>query len=104
MARVCLGLPDGRPCPTRAVTDRTRCPSCERVRQRQRGTPDQRGLDADYRRNRAVVMAAAQGRCYFRGCRTTATTCDHIVPRRDGGGNEVGNLRASCPAHNYGRR
>ena len=85
-------------------TERTRCAIHERQYQRDRGSPTARGLDAEYQRNRAIVMAEAQGRCYYPGCTTPATTCDHIKPRRDGGGNDVGNLRASCPAHNYGRR
>ena len=97
MTRICLT--EG--CPT--LTNTTRCPACTRQRDRQRGTTTERGLGAAYQRNRAIVLAGNPP-CYVPGCTSPATTADHIVPRRDGGGHEVGNLRPSCPRHNAGRR
>lgn len=96
MASPCIHrFPDGTACGR--PTEHTRCAIHRR-------TTAQRGYGAEYRRNRLIVMAEAQGRCYVPGCHTPATTCDHIVPRRDGGGNDVANLRASCALHNYGWR
>lgn len=92
-----------RPClDCRVATTRTRCPSCQRQWDRQR-TAHRTGYGGDYPRNRALVLAASD-RCYVAGCTTPATTADHIVPLRDGGSHDVGNLRSSCVRHNSGRR
>lgn len=73
-----------------------------------RKTPDDRRRDAqvygaEYRRNRAATLKRAGWRCEIRTegiCTGRATTCDHIIPVSQGGGHELGNLRAACaPCH-----
>jgi 5-methylcytosine-specific restriction endonuclease McrA len=49
-----------------------------------------------YQANRKVVLEAAGFRCQWPGCRSRATTVDHIVPLARGGGHDLANLRASC--------
>ena len=39
----------------------------------------------------------------YPGCTGRATTADHVRPRRDGGGDELENLRASCRHCNEAR-
>jgi 5-methylcytosine-specific restriction endonuclease McrA len=53
-----------------------------------------------YQRNRRLVLDAAEGRCYWPGCRRLATTADHIVPLARGGDHSAGNLRPCCWHHN----
>lgn len=84
--------------------ERERARPRERERGRERGSPTARGLGHRYQVNRAEVLAAADGWCWVDGCMSPATTADHIVPRAQGGGSDIANLRASCPRHNYGRR
>ena len=62
--------------------------------------------DPEYRRNRAYVMRRAGGRCECEGgcgrhagpCgrRDRRLQCDHIIPRAQGGGHDIGNLQALC--------
>lgn len=99
--RPCLGL-DGQPCPTRSLTDSTRCPDCTRTKDRSRQAT-RPGYPRQYRAARAIVLAGAT-RCYVPGCPEPPTTADHIRPLKDGGSHEVGNLRPSCVKHNSGRR
>lgn len=89
----CLGC--GRP------TQRTRCATCARGRDRARGTPAQRGYGAQYRKARQLVLQGATA-CYVQGCTETPTTADHVVPLRQGGGSDATNLRPACRTHNYG--
>jgi 5-methylcytosine-specific restriction endonuclease McrA len=51
---------------------------------------------AEYRHNRLAVLEAAGWRCEWPGCGRPANSCDHILPLSQGGGNTLGNLRASC--------
>ena len=53
-----------------------------------------------YRRNRALVLEAAGGQCYWPGCDRPATTADHKLPLRLGGSHDISNLRAACVHHN----
>lgn len=73
-----------------------------------RNTPEDRARDqafygsAEYKRNRPIAMRRDKWRCQIRlpGCAGAAATCDHIVPRAEGGGHGLDNLRAACrPCH-----
>jgi len=89
--RPCLGLP-GKPCG--APTSSTRCPSCSYLNEKgRRPNFRARGYDAEYQRNRALLLSTNPG-CYR--CGAPATTADHITPRSQGGGNGMGNLRPAC--------
>jgi hypothetical protein len=58
-----------RPCLERGcprLSRKTRCPEHERAREVRRGTSTQRGYNAEYRRNRAIVLAAS-GVCAYCG-------------------------------------
>ena len=56
---------------------------------------------AEYRRNRAVILAGHPA-CAVRGpaCTGAATTADHIVSRVQGGDDSLANLRPACAACN----
>lgn len=61
---------------------------------RSRPGPRQRGLDAEYETNRAIVLANSR-LCWL--CRHDgADQADHVIPRHLGGTSAVANLR---PAH-----
>jgi len=96
-----------RPCLTcGAPCTASRCPSCTRARQRVRdawrGSARQRGYNAEYERNRKLVLAASDGVCAW--ChRRPATTVDHTIPLAKGGTNEIGNLIPSCGLCNASR-
>ncbi len=79
-----------RPClDCGALTSATRCPSCTRRREAKRGTPTQRGYDAEWARLSRRVRAE-QPWCSRCG-RTDDLTVDHIVP-----GSLDGGLRVLC--------
>lgn len=64
-------------------------------------TPEDRRNDAknygpEYKRNRAVVLRQAGGRCAECGRRDRRIQVDHITPVSQGGGHAVENLRALC--------
>lgn len=62
---------------------------------------DAESYGADYRRNRAIALRRDKWQCQIRladVCTGRATDCDHIVPRSQGGSNDVQNLRAACKA------
>jgi 5-methylcytosine-specific restriction enzyme A len=82
-----------------------RCDVCRRKRvsqrSQQRGTRQQQGYDAEYQRNRALVIAAQP---YCAACyRTDRLTADHIVPLSQGGTNDISNLRTYCIGCNSAR-
>ena len=81
---VCLGGRDGERCPR--LSDQRRCPT-HRTRQA-------RGYDAEYDRNRPLVLLRDGGRCRYCGAR--ATTADHVVPKSAGGSSSMSNLVAAC--------
>lgn len=75
-----------------------------------KNTPDDRrrsaaAYDARYRRNRDRAMRRDRWRCQLRIpgiCIGAASECDHIISRADGGGSDLGNLRAACkPCHQH---
>lgn len=43
-----------------------------------------------------LVVEAADGRCYYCGCRPEILTCDHMVPFCRGGTNEITNIVPAC--------
>ncbi|KPM52886.1 hypothetical protein ACG83_25985 [Frankia sp. R43] len=106
----------GSPLPSLACLDcgklsqGSRCPACatarrrskERQRAAHRPSPYQRGYNAEYRRNRAIVLADGPC-CFVEGCTAAATTVDHILPLSLGGTNELDNLRPACRRHNASR-
>jgi 5-methylcytosine-specific restriction enzyme A len=79
-------------------TSRGYCPTHAAARERERGTPTQRGYTAGWRRIRArfLVMNPLCADCRERGRYTVATEVHHLVPLRDGGTHEDGNLAALC--------
>ncbi len=87
-----------------------RCPAHTIAHQRdydqRRGSPLQRGFDAEYARNRKIVLANAVS-CAVCGELFTIdspATCGHVIARVDGGSNELSNLRPECRRCNFGRR
>lgn len=73
-------------------------------------TPEDRARDAafygdpEYKRNKAVVRRRSGGRCEVveagqRCSSRKGVQCDHIVPRAQGGGHALGNLRDTCRDH-----
>jgi 5-methylcytosine-specific restriction endonuclease McrA len=81
------------------VTAQTPCSSC-------RGTyKPLRHDDAEYRRNRHIVLGNAK-RCAITGREATADdplTADHIVPLSQGGTHQLDNLRPVLRSVNSGR-
>jgi len=107
MKRACLGPAPWVRCPRRALIDTgSRCSSCrsayQRRRDARRGTPAQRGYNAEYQRNRKAVLAASDGMCAW-GCGRAATTVDHVVPLARGGSNDLDNLVPACATCNSSR-
>jgi 5-methylcytosine-specific restriction endonuclease McrA len=85
------------------------CDECRNLVERRRGRPSasQRGYDAEYRRNRLVVVdQAKRGRecviCGLGFCSTDLITAEHIVPIRQGGNNAKNNLGPAHTKCNYG--
>lgn len=69
---------------------------------RERGSAHQRGYGADWRRLRAVVLAAEPlcRICAGAGRVTAATVVDHITPKAQGGPDTPANLQPLCaPCH-----
>ena len=86
------------------LTSRTRCALHERLRQRRRGTPTQRGYDAAYQRARRALLSVAE-RCAWCGQPPRPRdplTADHVVPLAQGGGTD-GNLVAAHRSCNSAR-
>lgn len=79
-------------------TSGTRCPSCERAHERQRGTPTQRGYTYAWSR---IVAEAIEAQPWCSVCGATADlTGDHIVPLSRGGSNDRANCRVLCRSCN----
>ncbi|MFN7583910.1 MAG: HNH endonuclease [bacterium] len=56
---------------------------------------------AEYKRNRKIVLEAANWTCHY--CGNPANEADHILPVSLGGSNEVSNLLPCCKQCNSGR-
>ena len=65
-------------------------------------TPEDRRRDnavygsAEYRKNRAIARRRAGGVCEQCQHRHPKLQCDHIIPKSQGGGNALSNLRMLC--------
>lgn len=73
-------------------------------------TPEDRARDAAfygdpvYKRNKKIVRRRSGGRCEItedgKRCNSRkGVQCDHIVPRAQGGGHALENLRDTCSYH-----
>ena len=93
MRRLCLD------CMVR-TTDKGRCDLCRRKRNTALGTKQQRGYDAEYTRNRALVLAGNPP-CHY--CPRPATTAGHIRSIKRGGGSNIENLQPECYPCNVGK-
>lgn len=82
----------------------SRCPAHTKLKQAirdaERGSPAERGYNAEYRANRQKVLAASL-MCYW--CGAVATTADHVVALANGGSNDLHNLVSSCAPCNSSR-
>jgi 5-methylcytosine-specific restriction endonuclease McrA len=100
----CLGLP-GHPCGK--LSQDTRCPAHKQLtnqaREARRGTRQERGLDAEYDRNRIILLANVTvcAVCGEPGSPRDPLTAGHITPRNEGGDNDLSNLRAEHASYNY---
>ncbi len=105
MLKPCLGAPGNR-CGRLIRGIGPRCVDCARAYQRardlKRGTAAQRGYNAEYMRNRALVLADGPHGCAW-GCGRVATTVDHRIPLARGGTNDVENLMPCCALCNSSR-
>jgi hypothetical protein len=70
-----------------------------RVYDSQRVSPAQRGLDAEWRKLRAQVIAETGGICEWPGCGRPGRDLAHIVPWDRGGPNTRENVRWLCHPH-----
>jgi 5-methylcytosine-specific restriction enzyme A len=67
-------------------------------------SPTTRAQDAEYRRNRALVLAGSPPCALRTHCDgAPATTADHVVPVAAGGTNTLSNLRPACLSCNAAR-
>jgi 5-methylcytosine-specific restriction endonuclease McrA len=48
---------------------------------------------------RAAVIRRSRGQCEVPGCTSPGAVVDHVVSRRRGGTDELGNLRHLCRRH-----
>jgi 5-methylcytosine-specific restriction endonuclease McrA len=84
------------------ATSKTRCPTCSyRNEKTRRPNFRDRGYDAEYQHNRALLLAD-HPTCAICGT-APATTADHITPRSQGGTNQIDNLRPACHPCNSAR-
>ena len=56
-------------------------------------------LSAEWRTLRRACLDRDGWRCVAAGCGRAAIVADHIISRRDGGPDELGNLRSLCRLH-----
>ena len=63
-------------------------------------------LPKDWERRREMIFMRDNSLCTISGprCMVAATEVDHIVPREEGGGHELHNLRAVCQECHKDRR
>lgn len=82
-------------------TIRGMCRKCNRSNDRSRRPPATERYPAEYRKNRAILLAGDPA-CYW--CGKPATTADHYpVKRVDGGSHGLENLVPACAKCNSGR-
>jgi 5-methylcytosine-specific restriction endonuclease McrA len=84
-----------------------RCPACTRAKQQQRdalrGSPRERGYDAEYQRLRGQLLSVTPAPLCHWGCGRLATTADHVLALSEGGHNVVDNLVPACSFCNSSR-
>lgn len=93
-----------RPClDCGTLSTKARCPTHTRAADQARGSRQQRGLDAQYDRNRTILMAnnALCSICGQPGTRKDPLTAGHIIGRAQGGSNDLSNLRVEHASYNY---
>ncbi len=95
-----------RPCiDCGALTRAVRCPACTRAGYRVtdalRGSAAARDYGPAWRTLSVAVLERDGRVCHW--CGDTATTADHVIPRRAGGTDDLGNLVAACRRCNSGR-
>ena len=95
MAQVC-----GRCLDVVATLNRGMCPDCHRHNDHTRRPPAQHRYPAEYKANRAQVLA---GRPPCHWCGAQATTADHLQPVAHGGSHELTNLVPACARCNSAR-
>jgi 5-methylcytosine-specific restriction protein A len=80
------------------LTVRRLCAAHAKAVEAARGTSQERGYGADWRKRRNEHLAREPlcRACDARGLVVAATDVDHIVPRRGGGGEEDENLQSLC--------
>ena len=64
--------------------------------------PWAKGSTTAWRKRRAEKLAL-NPTCEHEGCQEPAVEPDHIVPRSQGGGDELSNLRSMCYVHHLAR-
>lgn len=81
--RPCLGRP-GKPCGRLTDGPGSRCPACQQVRERARGSATRRGYDVEHQRTRVRLLPLAYGRpcprCGELMVRGQALDLGHTVP------------------------
>lgn len=99
-----------------AISEKSRCPSCRRKRERERGSSTQRGYGAEWRKLRARILRE-EPTCQYawqtktagvwvvqrydlHRCLGPSEEVDHITPKAMGGTDDRSNLRAVCRFHN----
>jgi len=90
-----------RPCSSPGcpeLTDKSYCPQHSKLYEKQRGYPSERGYDSKWRaiRRRYLIAYPLCLECMRTGGLQTATEVHHIVPLRDGGSSDYGNLVSLC--------
>jgi len=103
-------------CSARVEATDEKCSRCGRSRAGIPRTEAQRLKSQPYRAhyksalfttNRPIVLRIAEYRCQWLGCGAPIGRapkdwqCDHIVPVRDGGTDDLSNLQALCLKHAY---
>jgi HNH endonuclease len=71
----------------------------ETLRRRKKRSKNNKGAQIG-KLKRALIIAAYEGRCWICGAKPDLLSLDHVIPRVDGGGLEVENLRPACPRCN----
>lgn len=57
---------------------------------------------AEYKKNRKIILEQSGYICHY--CNGPANTADHIVPKSQGGGDELSNLLPACHQCNSTRQ